>query len=435
MSKLSTWLLLMLIILLGAALRFQAISTTVVNNPIRADARIYYFAALNLERWYVFSRAEPGEAAPKPDAFVQPGLPFAITPLIEFPPTDRMLFRINTVQAILGTLTILLAFAFFRLFATPGIALGAALLTAISPHLVVMTTYLLTETLFTFLLMSGMLLLALALCRERTVWAVIAGLMLGLSALTRATTEYLPLFMLAFFYWVVGRRLFVRVVLPAAVVALSVIAAWKLRNLAAIGALSDPALMVSAVHHGIYPEFLFNGIPETRGIPYRFDPFTSRISGAYSILTELVRRASDEPLHYLWWFLIGKQVSLLSWNMIDGVGDIFIYPITASPYFDRSLFTATRMVALWLHAPLSIAAVAGCGIVLIRPGWLGLAEATRMPAQLVAMLVLYFFAIHFVGAPYPRYGIPLRPLIYGFGLFTLISLARNIIPGWRGSKQ
>jgi hypothetical protein len=29
----------------------------------------------------------------------------------------------------------------------------------------------------------------------------------------------------------------------------------------------------------------------------------------------------------------------------------------------------------------------------------------------------------------------LRPLIYGFGLFTLISLARNIIPGWRGSKQ
>jgi hypothetical protein len=283
--------------------------------------------------------------------------------------------------------------------------------------------------------MSGMFLLAHALCRQNTVWAVIAGFLLGLSALSRATTEYLPLFMLPFLFWATDRRSFVRVVLPTAGIALAVIAAWKLRNLIAIGAFSDPTLMVSALHHGIYPEFQFNGIPETRGIPYRFDPFTSRISGAGSILTELVRRAAGEPLPYVWWYLIGKQVSLLSWNMIDGMGDIFIYPITASPYLDQSLFQATRVAALWLHAPLSIAAVAGCGIALIRPNWLGLAEATRMPAQLVAMLVLYFFAIHVVGAPYPRYGIPLRPLIYGFGLFSLISLTRNFVPGLRRHKQ
>jgi 4-amino-4-deoxy-L-arabinose transferase-like glycosyltransferase len=425
----------MLIVLLGAGLRFQAISTTVINNPIRADARIYYFAALNLGRWNVFSHASPEESAPKPDAFVQPGLPVAITPLIEFPPTERMLLRINTVQAILGTLTILLAFAFFRLFATPVIALGAALLTAISPHLVVMTTYLLTETLFTFLLMTGLYFLARALRNEHTLWAVMAGFLLGLSALTRATTEYLPLFMLPFLFWAADRGLFARVALPAAGTALAVITAWKLRNLTVIGGLSDPTLMVSALHHGIYPEFQFNGIPETRGIPYRFDPFTSQVSGAGSILSELVRRAADEPLYYLWWYLIGKQVSLLSWNMIDGMGDIFIYPITASPYLDRLLFKVTRVVALWLHAPLTIAAVAGCGIALIRPSWLGLTEVTRIPAQLVAMLVLYFFAIHFVGAPYPRYGIPLRPLIYGFGLFSLISLARNLVLDLRRHKQ
>ena len=435
MSKRSSWLLLMLIVVLGAALRFQAISTTVVNNPIRADARIYYFAALNLERWGVFSKSEPSESVPKPDAFVQPGLPFAITPLIEYPPTERMLLRINTIQAIIGTLTILLTFGFFRLFATPTIALGAALLTAISPHLVVMTTYLLTETLFTFLLMSYMVFFGYALRNENIVLAVIAGCLLGLSALTRATTEYLPLFVLPFLYWATDRRVFMQVVLPAALTALAIIAAWKLRNLIAIGAFSDPTLMVSALHHGIYPEFMFNGIPETRGIPYRFDPFTSQISGAYSILTELVNRASDEPFYYAWWYLVGKQISLLSWNMIDGMGDIFIYPITASPYLDRLLFTATRLAALWLHAPLSIAAIAGCGIVLIRPRWLGLVDSTRMPAQLVAVLVVYFFAIHVVGAPYPRYGIPLRPLVYGFGLFTLSTLVSSFGPALRRHKQ
>ena len=272
MSKRSSWLLLTLIVVLGAALRFQVISTTVVNNPIRADARIYYFAALNLERWSVFSKAEPSESAPKPDAFVQPGLPFAITPLIEYPPTERMLFRINTIQAILGTLTILLTFSFFRLFTTPTIALGAALLTAISPHLVVMTTYLLTETLFTFLLMSCMVFFGYALRKEHTVLAVIAGGLLGLSALTRATTEYLPLFMLPFFFWLTTRRVFMQVVLPAALTALAIIAAWKLRNLIAIGAFSDPTLMVSALHHGMYPEFLFNGIPGNTGHPLPLRP-------------------------------------------------------------------------------------------------------------------------------------------------------------------
>ena len=79
--------------------------------------------------------------------------------------------------------------------------------------------------------------------------------------------------------------------------------------------------------------------------------------------------------------------------------------------------------------------VAGCGIALIRPSWLGLADSTRIPAQFVAVLVAYFFAIHVIGAPYPRYGIPLRPLVYGFGLFTLISLAGSFVPGLREHRK
>jgi hypothetical protein len=231
------------------------------------------------------------------------------------------------------------------------------------------------------------------------------------------------------------RRSFLRIALPAMLAALAVIIAWKLRNLAATGSLGDPTLMVSALHHGMYPNFLFKGIPETLGIPYRFDPFTAQISGAGSILAELLHRAADQPLQFAQWYLVGKQISLLSWNMIDGMGDIFIYPISASPYLDNPLFLATRAAVFWVHAPLSIIAVAGCGIALLRPHWLGLSDATRIPAQLVAVLVLYFFAIHVIGAPYPRYGIPLRPLVYGFGLFALIALASNFLPGRRPGSQ
>ena len=421
-----TWLLLAAIILLGAVLRFQAISTTVVTNPIWRDAQVYYFAGLNLEHWGIFSRAAPGNAPPKPDAFVQPGLPYAITPFIEFPPTDRMLFRINTVQAILSVLTVLLTFGFFKLFASNTIALGAALLTAISPHLVVMTTYLLTETLFTFLLAAGMLSLAWGQRRDSIPWAVVAGILLGLSALTRATTEYLPLFMLPLLYWAMNRRDFLRVAVPAAVTALAVIVTWKLRNLFATGMLADPTLMVSALHAGMYPDFMFNGDPESFGYPYRFDPFSEKVTGITSVIAELFYRAKQAPTEYASWYLIGKPIFLLSWNMIEGIGDVFIYPISASPYLDQPLFQVTRRIAWFIHLPLSFMAVLGSAIAVAKPEWLGLKQSTRFPAIMVAMLIAYFFAIHLVGAPFPRYGIPLRPFVYGFGLFSMVALACSI---------
>lgn len=415
------------VLLLGAVLRFQAISNTVIDHPIRADARVYYLAALNLERWNTFSRAEPGPQAPVPDAFAQPGLPLAITPFIEFPPTERMLFRFNTLQALLGIATIALTFGLFRLFAGPWLALGAAALVALSPHLVVMTTYMLTETLFTFLLTAGTALLAFALRDARTLPAIAAGLLLGASALTRATTEYLPLFLMIGLYPFCDGRLFRRVVVPVAGTALAVILGWKLRNLGAIGSLADPTLMVSTLHHGMYPDFIFNAMPESHGAPYRFDPFSQQIDGAGSVLAELVRRASADPLLYLYWYLIGKPISLLSWDMIDGIGDIFLYPVSASPYFDQPLFTFSRELIRWLHAPFSLAAIVVGLVALLCPGWLGLDVAGRRTVLLLVALILYFFAIHAIGAPFPRYGIPLRPVIYGLGLFTFIRLGRCLL--------
>lgn len=432
MPKRNAWLFLAVITIIGAALRFQAISTTVIDAPLRADARIYYFAALNIERWGVFSQASPGNLAPKPDAFVPPGLPFAISPLVESPPTDRMLFRINTLQAILGSLTILLTFGFFRQFTTPAVALSAAMLTAISPHLVSLTTYLLTETLFTFLLMGGMFFLAYGWRKQNPLLAITAGILLGMSALTRSTTEYLPLILLFLLYWAADRRPFIRIIVPAAVTGLAVIAAWKLRNLMAIGALSDPTLMISTLQHGMYPNFMFNDIPESRGMPYRFDPFTKDASSVGAVLSELGHRLSETPLRYAYWYLIGKPVALLSWGLVVGMGEIFVYPVTASPYFHVPFFQGTWIVAKVLHAPLTIAAIAGSVVTIVKPNLLGLDRETRLPALLVAILITYFLAVHMVGAPFPRYGIPLRPIVYGYGLFSIVMLLKNLMQrrGW-----
>jgi hypothetical protein len=42
------------------------------------------------------------------------------------------------------------------------------------------------------------------------------------------------------------------------------------------------------------------------------------------------------------------------------------------------------------------------------------------------MLLLYFTLIHMVGAPFPRYSFPLRPLFYGLALFPVQVLQASL---------
>lgn len=428
-----TLLALLAVMLVGAALRFQAVALTEVDTPIRADARIYYLSAYNLARWQVFSRAEPGPQAPPPDAYAPPAYPWLIRAFLVFPPTQGMLLAITTVQALLGSLTIALVFLLFRQFAGDGAALAAAALTALAPHLVSLATYLLTETLFTFLLIGGIAALAMAHRRGDQRLALLGGLTLGLSGLTRATTEYLPLWMLATAWLLPARDAGRRLALYAGAAALTPILAWKLRNLAVLGSLGDPTLMIKTLHHGMYPGFLFQGDPRTLGYPYAFDPFSAHADSLRVVLAELWQRASAAPLEYLRWYLLGKPVMLLSWNLIDGAGDIFEYPVKASPYFDHGLFVASRALLWWLHLPLSVAGVTAALIAWLRPAWLGIAPACRAAAGVAGMVVAYFLLLHIIGAPFPRYGVPLRPLVYGYGAFGLAALAARALQGRRSA--
>ena len=79
----------------------------------------------------------------------------------------------------------------------PGTGLAVAFLTAISPHLVNINIYLLTESLFAFWFwMSMMIVLAGSSTQPRPAVLVAAGLTMALAALTRPTVQYLPFLLL-----------------------------------------------------------------------------------------------------------------------------------------------------------------------------------------------------------------------------------------------
>ena len=53
------------------------------------------------------------------------------------------------------------------------------------------------------------------------------------------------------------------------------------------------------------------------------------------------------------------------------------------------------------------------------PRWLVLGESGTLAAAIVALVVAYSIAFHMIVAPFPRYGIPFRPLLYALAMLPL----------------
>ena len=398
-------------------LRLGAVNQTTVPDPLRADADDYFTYALNLKHHGTFSRQTYNiDADPKPDAVRSPGYPVFLLPLAEQPSSDFVIWRITLVQAVLGSLSVLLALGIYRRLMSEGWALGAALLTALSPHLINITTLVLSETLFIFLtLLSLWLMIRMHETGSRRL-ALIAGTVIACAALTRPTLQYFVV-PLAGMLLLTGWRANLRLAIPLLLGFVLVFTPWQIRNLHQTGHLSDPTLTINAFHHGMYPDFRYQDRPETTGFPYLYNPRNTEFSSSKeSVLAEIGRRFREEPARHLKWYLLGKPVTLLQWNILAGIGDILIYPVTASPYIYEPLYVYTHNLMRLLHWPLVALAL----IATLAAWWPAtarrLSATPRFTLRLLSLFMLYFIALHIVAAPFPRYGIPLRPVIYGLGM-------------------
>jgi 4-amino-4-deoxy-L-arabinose transferase-like glycosyltransferase len=407
-----------ILFVLAMSLRLGAINNTVIEAPIRADATDYYNYALNLKYHHTYSRENFSSNTPQPDALRAPGYPAFLVLFVGAPPSKFMLWRISLAQALIDSVTVILALSIFRTIMAEGWALGAAFLTAISPHLISSTTYLLTETLFTFLMMLSLWLAVKMIRNNSMALSFAAGLVIAAAALTRPTLQFFIVPLAGMLLATRERGNTTRLVILLLAGFVLAYSPWVLRNLSVIGSTSDPTLMINALHHGMYPDFRYKDNPDSTGFPYRFDPRSKGISRSKeSVLNEIRRRFKDEPARHLQWYLLGKPVSLFDWNILAGMGDIFIYPVTESPYFSKPAYILSHKYMKLLHWPLVLLAVFVSMAVWLPGFGKKLSVTTLFTVRLLSLLMLYFIALHIIAAPFPRYGIPLRPVIYGLAMF------------------
>jgi 4-amino-4-deoxy-L-arabinose transferase-like glycosyltransferase len=116
------------------------------------------------------------------------------------------------LQTLIGTLTVYLTYLLGRMLKFSGSsALIAALIVGLDGSSILHTNLLLTETLFTTLIIAGVICLVYFWQVERWRWLFISATMFALGALTRPIGQFLPLVLSPLFFWVnKHRRILVR---------------------------------------------------------------------------------------------------------------------------------------------------------------------------------------------------------------------------------
>ncbi len=410
------------VLVLALYFRLGVISNTEIDMPIRVDASEYYNYAYNLKNFSIYSRTSPGSSKIEPDAFRTPGYAIFIMPFIEWPPTDKMLLNINLIQAVLSIFTVLVVWLIYNKVVPTWYALIVALLAAVSPHLISFTTYLLTETLFTFLVAISFWFIVIATGRKSLCLFFLSGVLLAFCALTRPTLNYFIIIVCIYLFFQCRNFKYVVFLFLGFILIFS---PWMFRNTTVND--NYQSLAVSTVHHGMYPDFMYQNLQESKGFPYRFDPKSKEFAiNTEALINELKRRFKEETWVHVKWFLVGKPLTLFSWNILNGWGDIYIYPVKKSPYFYNDIFKFSHKAMLWAHWPLIFLSFCGC-FVCWAPGFSKrMTTDTLIILRLASLLVFYFLLLHIVAAPFPRYSVPIRPFNYGMALFFMYYVATKI---------
>jgi hypothetical protein len=139
-------------------------------------------------------------------------------------------------------------------------------------------------------------------------------------------------------------------------------------------------------------------------------------------------RISEEPTHYFFWFL-RKPAVLWRWDIGQGAGDIYIYPMASSPFESNTFYRAAASICFGLNMPLMLAAF-GSTLVLIVATFRRSAPRQNRAYQLCGVIFLYGVVVYTVLNPDARYANPFRP----FEIVLAVGLVADLAQYFRKQR-
>lgn len=402
-----------IVVAVAVALRWGFVATAFVPNPLRADAGEYARYAQNLVTHGVYSLST--QTPPPPDSFRSPGYPVFLAACRAVAGEAHWLTLVLALQVVLGAATVVCTFLLASRLLPYAVALTAAVLVALSPHLVVSGAYVLTECLTTFALTLGLCLLASAPERSVTRHAI-AGLALGAAVLCNEVLVFVPLALL----WPLRRRSGGRVAAVCVGLALLPMALWTARNQSQQLVRRGSERVVASISHGSYPGMVHQD-PRYFGFPYREDPAQPVFGSSWSDLVRVLGpRVTGDPMRYLTWYALQKPVWLWSWDLVQGNG-VLVYDVSNNPYDSQAVVAASGWLMRTLHFPLMLLAA-------LTAAWAAWNRGGRagFVAQCLGLVALLGTLAYVPVIPDPRYLQPFRPAVFVLAAVALHRIAEFV---------
>ncbi|WP_165847630.1 glycosyltransferase family 39 protein [Ammonifex thiophilus] len=318
----------------------------------------------------------------RPSAYITPGYPLFLAFFLKLAPESRALALARYAQVLLSVASV---FFVYRLGSRWGKGELAAALAALYPPFILLSGLLLTETLFTFLLL--LFLDQWLEARENSFRWFLLGLIGGLATLVRPTGVVLVGLALGGLAWEIWRRkqLFKALLLCLLGFCL-VLSPWWVRNY-----LTFHRLIFLSTGGG--NPLLLGTYVELEGIEHGWNPYwpvgrtpdeTSALQQAYA-LKRLREGFSRQPKRYLYWYTWGKFKLL--WGKVFLWGGEDKLPQTFTWWFHRALLLA-----------------GGTGLLLL------LVRRAEGGGKILALLAA-FTLVHLITCAYCRYALPLLPVL------------------------
>jgi len=317
-----------------------------------------------------------GYHSESPNAYVTPGFPMflALVYMIHGYNPNSPVTAVRIYQALMMTAAAGLVYLIARRICSKLGAMTAALVAAVYPPLIWSTSAFLTESLFTFLFLTYIYTIILALDQDSIAVTGISGIFFGAAVLTKpqlAPFFFVP-FVLARFQQ--KKRNTLKLFLVFSVVFIMLMTPWWIRNY-----LTFHDMILTATQTG--NPLLAGTDPYYRvGVAELFRDASPQDQTERAI-NRIVSGFKNETLLYLKWFTVGK------------------FSIMFREPWQR--FTGNFLPGLKIiHLPIVVL------------GWLGLlAGLGKPPLRFLAAAVIMFTLIQLVFLPLPRYVFPLMPLL------------------------
>jgi 4-amino-4-deoxy-L-arabinose transferase-like glycosyltransferase len=416
------------IVLVALLLRILYSTRATVEAPISGDATQYMAYAWNMLHSGTFSKVIPGSGGMVvPDGYRGPGYPLLLYVALWIGETSGSWYAfVLKIQAALGAATVLVSMLLGRRFLPAPLALLSGLVLALWPHLITINGYLLSETLFGFLLVLSLWTSCLVFEDPSKKRCLLAGLASGLACLVN------PIYLL--FPWLIAALIGIgknwKPALLFLAVAMALPTAWSVRNAGLAEQPEASSRIVQNFVQGSWP--LFQAAYMSRDV----DPVPRQILAAVSREEQLMAQAplaglqgmwdrfSVRPLDYLGWYVLDKPYLLWDWDIRIGQGDIYIIHTENSPFETNPIWHAAKLALHWLNPVFFFASLLfALGVVVL--GFRKQGDVNRT-ALMLALFYLYVTGLHVVLQAEPRYSIPYRPveILLAFGLVAAMFRSR-----------